>query len=75
MAANRIRPFQPQAAPVSKPASHPQAPAIPPGFAVCPPQLAAAHAWQLEIYRLAYEQAKAATAVPRFHRMLFSVWN
>jgi hypothetical protein len=33
------------------------------------------HAWQLEIYRLAYEQAKAATAVPRYHRMLFSVWN
>jgi hypothetical protein len=53
----------------------PSAPAIPPGFTVCPPQLAAANTWQQEIYRLAYEQAKAAAAIPRHHRMLFAVWN
>lgn len=47
----------------------------PAGFAVCPPQLAAVHAWQQAIYRLAYERALAATQIPRHHRTLFSVWN
>jgi hypothetical protein len=48
---------------------------IPHGFAVCPPQLATANAWQQEVYRLAYERAKAAAEVPRHYRLLFSVWN
>jgi len=48
---------------------------IPPGFTICPPQLSAGNTWQQEIYRLAYEQAKAAAAIPRHHRLLFSVWN
>lgn len=53
----------------------PSAPVVPPGFTVCPPQLTAGSTWQQEIYRLAYEQAKAAAAIPRHHRMLFAVWN
>lgn len=53
----------------------PAAPMIPPGFTICPPQLSAGNTWQQEIYRLAYEQAKAAAAIPRHHRLLFSVWN
>lgn len=48
---------------------------IPPGFAICPPQIATAQSWQQEIYRQAYEQAVAAVQVPRHHRLLFSVWN
>lgn len=73
MQANRIQHLQPR----FRFAAPPQAagPAIPHGFAVCPPQLAAAQSWQQDIYRLAYEQAKRAAEVPRHHRVLFSVWN
>jgi hypothetical protein len=73
MQANRIRQWQ-QRRPGTT-GSKPSAPAIPPGFTLCPPQLAAVQSWQQEIYRRAYEQAKAAAEVPRYHRMLFSVWN
>ena len=73
MHANRVRNLQPPSA--SAPPPQTALPAIPPGFALCPPQLMVAQSWQQEIYRLAYEQAKAATQVPRHHRMLFSVWN
>jgi hypothetical protein len=38
-------------------------------------QLTAVTAWQQEVYRLAYERARAAAQVPRHHRQLFSVWN
>ncbi len=76
MAANRIRQFQP---PARRPraAQQPGAAAItiPSGFVFCPPQLAAASGWQQEIYRLAYERAKAAAEIPRHHRRLFCVWN
>lgn len=50
-------------------------PSIPLGFVFCPPQLSGFSAWQQEIYRLAYERAKAETQVPRHHRQLFCVWN
>ena len=73
MHANRIRHVHERRPSVSGPKLDP--PTIPPGFAVCPPELMAAQAWQQEIYRLAYEQAKSAVQVPRHHRMLFSVWN
>lgn len=49
--------------------------AVPPGFTLCPQQLAMIHAWQQAIYRWAYEQALEATRLPRHHRLLFSVWN
>jgi len=73
MAVNRI--FNAKAK--GKPAGPPKknTPPVPPGFVLCPPTIAMAHAWQQEIYRLAYERAIAETQVPRFHRMLFSVWN
>jgi hypothetical protein len=55
---------------------HAARPAIPPGFALCPPQLVAVQAWQQAIYQQAYEQARrAAAAIPQFHRRLFCVWN
>ena len=55
MAMNRITQF---ATPDNQPASNPPAPpAVPQGFVVCPPQMAAMQAWQQEIYRLAYERA------------------
>ena len=50
-------------------------PSIPKGFVFWPPQLSGFSAWQQEIYRLAYERAKAETQVPRHHRQLFCVWN
>jgi hypothetical protein len=76
MAANRTTRFD---APMSTPLP-PQQPAggfqpIPPGFVVCPPGLAVAQPWQLALYRQAYEKAKAAVEIPRYHRMLFCVWN
>ena len=55
--------------------SMPMGPSIPLGFVFCPPQLSGFSAWQQEIYRLAYERAKAETQVPRHHRQLFCVWN
>jgi hypothetical protein len=73
MYANRIRQWQ--ARKPSAAARQPSAPAIPTGFVVCPPQLMIAQSWQQEIYRQAYEAAKAASEVPRHYRMLFSVWN
>jgi hypothetical protein len=51
------------------------APSVPHGFVVCPLAMLATGGWQQEIYRLAYERAKAAAEVPRHHRRLFSVWN
>lgn len=72
MAANRISRI---AAQPSAPVWPKNAPAIfPPGFVVCPPQVATAQSWQQEIYRQAYAQAQAAQ-VPRHYRLLFSVWN
>lgn len=53
----------------------PMGPSIPMGFVLCPPQLNGFSAWQQEIYRLAYERAKAELQVPRHHRQLFCVWN
>jgi hypothetical protein len=55
--------------------SMPMGPTIPLGFVLCPPQLTGLSAWQQEIYRLAYERAKAQLQVPRHHRQLFCVWN
>jgi hypothetical protein len=53
----------------------PTGPTIPLGFVFCPPQLSGLSAWQQEIYRLAYERAKAQVQIPRHHRQLFCVWN
>jgi hypothetical protein len=50
-------------------------PSIPQGFVFCPPQVGGFSAWQQEIYRLAYERAKAQQQIPRHHRQLFCVWN
>ena len=80
MAANRIHRFQsvvqrfsvaaPKAAVTAmKTAS------VPHGFVVCPLAMTPAAAWQQEIYRLAFERAKAAAEVPRHYRRFFSVWN
>jgi len=73
MAANRIAKTASKHCAPKMPASI--ADVIPYGFTICPPQLALAQPWQQEIYRLAYERAKAATQLPRHHRLLFSVWN
>ena len=73
MQANRIRHYQPRFRIMAEPQR--PAPAIPPGFAVCPPHLATAHTWQQEIYRRAYEQAKATAEIPRHYRRMFSTWN
>ena len=80
MAANRIHRFQSVAQRFSTAAPKAAATAmkaasIPQGFVVCPPAMTPAVAWQQEIYRLAYERAKAAAEVPRHYRRLFSVWN
>jgi hypothetical protein len=78
MAANRIsRHLNRERAAPKPPLSAPNSsvPSIPTGFVFCPPQLAGGSAWQQEIYRLAYERAKAALQVPRHHRRLFCVWN
>ncbi len=81
MPVNRIRPYASQSriAIAGKAALGvvPQsvAPAIPHGFAVCPPQMATANTVQQQIYRLAYQRAQAAVQVPRHYRLLFSVWN
>jgi hypothetical protein len=73
MAANRIHR---DASPARATSTVPSVVAtIPPGFALFPPQLAAANAWQQEIYRLAYQRAQAAAQIPRHYRLLFSVWN
>jgi hypothetical protein len=69
MAVNRIR--RPSAPAASQPASM----TIPQGFVICPPQMVVASAWQLEIYRLAIERARAEIQVPRHHRRLFCCWN
>jgi hypothetical protein len=73
MAVNRLQSIS--SANVRTAPTQPSTPTIPPGFTFCPPQLAGGNTWQQEIYRLAYEQAKAAAAIPRHHRMLFAVWN
>jgi hypothetical protein len=73
MAANRIRHYSSPARGVLP--AQGAVETIPQGFAVCPPQLAAANGWQQEIYRLAYQRAQAAAQIPRHHRLLFSVWN
>jgi hypothetical protein len=73
MPANRIGHLQPLSTARATPEQVGQM--IPPGFTLCPPQFMVVHVWQQEIYRRAYEQAKRATEVPRFHRILFSVWN
>ena len=73
MAANRIHRHMPPTRAAST--AEAAAETIPQGFALCPPQLAAAHAWQQEIYRLAYQRAQAAAQIPRHHRALFCVWN
>lgn len=73
MAANRIRRDSPRARAASTASIAEEM--IPQGFALCPPQLAAASPWQQEIYRLAYQRAQAAAQIPRHHRLLFSVWN
>jgi hypothetical protein len=79
MANNRIRQYFPirhaTAMTENTPAQTTNGPVVPQGFVVCPPQLALANAAQQEIYRLAYERAKAAVQMPRHHRLLFSVWN
>jgi hypothetical protein len=77
MAANRISHLASPLSHAPAPKSHPQPPLanVPPGFVVCPPHVALANSWQAEIYRLAYERAQAQTQLPRFHRLLFSVWN
>lgn len=75
MAINRMREFESTPGHESPSQGRPGVPAIPPGFAVCPPALVAAQSWQQEIYRQAYEQAQRAAAIPRHHRQLFSVWN
>ena len=72
MASNRMRP---DTEPVPAPLPPNVMVYVPAGFAVCPQQLAAQSAWQQTIYRLAHEQALAATQLPRHHRVLFSVWN
>jgi hypothetical protein len=74
MGANRITAHA-TGAPRAPKASHVAPPSIPHGFVVCPPHLMTAAAWQQEIYRLAYERARAQMAIPRHHRMLFCVWN
>jgi hypothetical protein len=76
MAANRINRIATRMTAPLPPQNPQQALAVvPPGFAVCPPLVAIAQPWQHEIYRRAYEQARAAAEIPRHHRMLFSVWN
>ena len=82
MAINRIHTARPNrwsshALPTASLASQPvsKLAAVPQGFVICPAALVAVHGWQQEIYRLAYERAKAAAAIPRHHRVLFSVWN
>lgn len=46
---------------------------VPTGFVVCSP-FAAVQSWQQQLYRLAYEEARARLQVPRHHRLL-SAWN
>jgi hypothetical protein len=76
MAANRIRRHaSPFSNAVPKSLMQSQTPAIPSGFVLYPTQLVSLTAWQQEIYRLAYERARAETQVPRHHRLLFAVWN
>jgi hypothetical protein len=73
MAANRISRHRSPSSGASSPSA--AAAPIPNGFVVCPLQLAAAQPWQQEIYRLAYERARAAVETPRHYRLLFSCWN
>jgi hypothetical protein len=73
MPANRIGHLQPT--PTAGNLPEPAGQMIPPGFTLCPPQFMVVQSWQQEIYRRAYEQAKRTVEVPRFHRMLFCVWN
>lgn len=75
MGINRIFRAPAKARPSTKPATL-QAPQ---GFVAVPtPQATGGMAnltpWQQEIYRLAYERAKAA-ATPLHYRRFFSVWN
>jgi hypothetical protein len=74
MYANRIRQYPLMARRPAK-ASPTAVASIPPGFAVCPPSLLTPNAWQQQIYRLAYEKARATVEVPRHYRRMFSVWN
>ena len=71
----RSAPMPPKSAANGSMPSNFTAPSIPLGFVFCPPQLSGLSAWQQEIYRLAYERAKAQLQVPRHHRQLFCVWN
>jgi hypothetical protein len=74
---NRIRKYEPRsriASMVNNPQPQLVVNVVPPGFAVFPVHLAGPTGWQREIYRLAYEQAKAAVEIPRHHRLL-TVWN
>jgi len=71
MAANRIQKFAPLQAPAAQP---PQPAPIPHGFMICP-GVGMANAWQMTIYLLAYQRAKAAMERPLHHRRLFAVWN
>jgi hypothetical protein len=73
MPANRISRYRSPASGASSPSG--SAAPIPSGFVVCPPQVAMAQPWQQEIYRLAYERARAAVEVPQHYRLLFSCWN
>jgi hypothetical protein len=78
MAANRISGHfhVPPSAPVPpKSAADSSTLPMPAGFVFFPVQLSGLSAWQQEVYRLAYERAKAALQVPRHHRQLFCVWN
>ncbi len=71
MLVNRIRGMQGEPTSTQTPAVM-----VPVGFVVAPVFVVAPPvAWQLELYRVAYEQARAAAAIPRHHRQLFSVWN
>ncbi len=74
MATNRMLGYRTPASRAPRPVKNPAA-SIPPGFVVCPPQWAVANSWQQQIYRLAYERAKAEAEIPRHHRLLFAVWN
>ena len=84
MAINRITghlkgiysaPHPPKSAAEGAASTVPTGPTIPKGFVFCPPQLSGLSAWQQEIYRLAFERAKAQLQIPRHHRQLFCVWN
>jgi hypothetical protein len=71
---DRMSAYFPAEQPYQPPQAQP-APVPPAGFVVCPLHVAVAQAWQQEVYRRAYEEAVAATQVPRHIRRMFSSWN